>query len=167
MLKQHLTTDDGNRRKSFPERHAFAAVIAENSTSSLDFVDQTDETLHRSHFVIGSNRSKNEEKWKLYVCVCIDVKRSYVVLDLRKWKQKIRIGEENEIRFDEMKFAEEEKKTKFIPKKRFYCEMVVVALCASFLLACFVSCLSFYFLLLHSIFIFHNKSFKFPLAIKC
>lgn len=47
---EDLATNNSNGRKSFPEGHAFTAIIAENSASSLDSVYETDQALHCSHF---------------------------------------------------------------------------------------------------------------------
>lgn len=51
-----LTADDGDGRKSFPQRRegvaiGGAAVVAEHGAGLLDSVHQTDQTLHARHLV--------------------------------------------------------------------------------------------------------------------
>lgn len=52
----NLATNDGDGWESFPKRHPFTAMISEDCTSSLDFVNQTYQTLHRRHFFSGTDR---------------------------------------------------------------------------------------------------------------
>lgn len=46
----NLASDDGNGRKSFPEGHSLAAMVAQDGASSLDSVDEADQALHCRHF---------------------------------------------------------------------------------------------------------------------
>lgn len=51
-----LAADDGDRRKSFPQRRegvviGVSAVVAEHGAGLLDSVHQTDQTLHARHLV--------------------------------------------------------------------------------------------------------------------
>lgn len=56
IWESDLASDNSNRRESFPEGHALATMIAEDGASSLDFVYQPNQALHRRHVFFNTKR---------------------------------------------------------------------------------------------------------------